>query len=633
MLKRHALSGLVLTLLSTVFYCGFEWLFLATQVGFMVSFAPSTKASSLAGLVLMAAAALLPVWLALFAIDVVRTGRAGRAPRLMVSVLVPALVLACLVLLLIDNFTYTVMRFGIVTAGPWLRFLYVPLLVVVLVRILRILSTVDRAWATGGIPVWIVALTAILLAGSAGVMVWQYRRVPAVPSLVSLPPAASRPSVLLLTLDGVEARRTSVYGYGRDTTPFLKAFSARAVVFENAFANAGRTTGSLTSILTSKAATTTKVIFPPHILTGRNAFEHLPGLLKQAGYRSFQNSVRYYADGADLSLQGAFDEANGRRVAPLPGPVLRRFASERYFALRVYERISERLLYIFGLRPIVNHYRLIQLPTTIYGEHSDAERVDRTLESIARGRGPFFAHVHLMGTHCCGYRIRRRVFSVGDAATRADREDDAIRQADGEVARLIGGLERMGRLDDTLVVVTSDHTQGWGTLQRLPLIVRLPGPDRHETIDENVALLDVAPTVLDVVGLAVPAWMEGASLFKRHGDAHIIESVSDIARERLDAEWEQISRLTNPAPPLYGVTTVGAVVCNRWLRIDVRSGNVRTGLVDGHTAPCEIFAMPPPSAVGLHLLLDLKAAGIQLPSSAMQGVQNALKAAMWRDEE
>jgi glucan phosphoethanolaminetransferase (alkaline phosphatase superfamily) len=630
---RPVLPGFILTVLACAAYAGFEWLFLVTQGGFMVSFAPVTRASALAALVLAAAAVAVPLWLLLHAVDLVRMRRMGTTPRLAASTWLAAAILTCLVFLLIDNFTYTVMGFGVVTAGAWIRFLYIPLLALVARRLLRPLSIVEQAWTRSGVPVWVQAVAAVVLMASAGLVLWQYRRAaPALPEVAG--GSAARPaSVLIVTLDGVEARRTSAYGYARDTTPFLKALAARSLVFENAFANAGRTTGSLTSLFTSKAPTRTKVIFPPHVLTERHAFEHLPGMLKQAGYRSFQYSVRYYADAADLSLQGGFDEANGRAVAPLPGPILRRFASERYFIDRVAERIGERLLYVFGIRPIVNHYRLIQLPTSIYGEHSDRERVDRTLEAIDRESSPFFGHVHLMGTHCCGYRIRRPIFSRGEDASRVDREDDAIRQADGEVARLIDGLEARGRLDDTLVIVTSDHTLGWGTFQRLPLVVRLPGADRHGRVTENVELLDVAPTVLDVVGLPIPPWMEGSTLLERQRGWNVIESVSEIERERLDADWEQISRLTDPSPPLYGLTTVGAVVCDRWLRIDIRAGNIATGLVDGHTAPCAAEALPPPSSVGLQVLLDLRAEGVDLPAPAMRPLQNALRTAMWHGEQ
>ena len=360
-------------------------------------------------------------------------------------------------------------------------------------------------------------------------------------------------------------------------------------MFENAFANAGRTTGSLTAILTSKPASETKVIFPPHILTGHDAFEHLPGLLKEAGYRSFQFSVRYYADAADLNMQGGFDQANGRALAGPPGSFLRHFPAERYFADRVGERLSERLLYVFGIRPIVNYYRLIQLPTSIYGEHSDRERIARTLEAIDQDDGPFFGHVHLMGTHCCGYRISRRVFSHGSGSPRSDIGDDAMLQADGEVEGLLAGLVKRGRLDDTLVIITSDHTAGWGTRERLPLLVRLPGPERHEAIARNVELLDIAPTVLDVVGLPKPSWMRGSSLLASGAGQKVIESVSEIEREVLEANWERISRLQNPSPPMYGLSTVGAVVCDKWLRIELKSGDVTTGLVEGHTAPCDPY--------------------------------------------
>ena len=120
------------------------------------------------------------------------------------------------------------------------------------------------------------------------------------------------------------------------------------------------------------------------------------------------------------------------------------------------------------------------------------------------------------------------------------------------------------------------------------------------------------------------------TLLERQRGWNVIESVSEIERERMEADWEQISRLTDPSAPLYGLTTVGAVVCNRWLRIDVRSGHIATGFVDGHTTPCDAQALPPPSAVGLQVLLDLEAEGVELPAPALRSLRNGLRTVTWR---
>ena len=131
MSKRVVLASLIQIVLACYVYVFFEWLFLATQVGFMVSFAPFTKLSALATLPLAAVGVTAGAWLVLVAIDLIRLRRTGELAPFAATTLVPAAVLACLVFLLIDNFTYTVLGFGVVTAGKWLRFLYVPVLVMI----------------------------------------------------------------------------------------------------------------------------------------------------------------------------------------------------------------------------------------------------------------------------------------------------------------------------------------------------------------------------------------------------------------------------------------------------------------------------------------------------------------------
>ncbi len=417
-----------------------------------------------------------------------------------------------------------------------------------------------------------------------------------------------------MTIDGVEARRMSAYGYERPTTPFIDQFRQRSLVFENAFSNAGRTTGSITSILNSKPPSLTKVIFPPHILTGRDAFEHLPGELRRAGYETYQFSVRYYADGPDLNMREAFDHANGRDVAvDRWARVGRLFPAELYFAERLWERLTERILYVVGVRPMVNHFKLIQLPTSIYGDQSDRERVDAAADAARDASRPFFIHVHLMGTHCCGFTIRRRVYSKGTNPDRRDLLDDALMQADGEVARLISALEEQGRLRDTVVIITSDHSANWGTQQRVPLMIYLPDGRSPEVESANVQLIDLGPTVLDAVGLPVPPWMHGRSLLRQAQAPTYIESIGEIEKEVVDADWERISRLRDPSPPRYGLSTIGAVVCDKWLEVNLNTGRMTTGIVDGHTAPCPAELLPGPGAIGMELLLDLERRGFELP--------------------
>jgi arylsulfatase A-like enzyme len=60
--------------------------------------------------------------------------------------------------------------------------------------------------------------------------------------------------------------------------------------------NASSTTASTTSVLTGKEPATIKVYRYPDILTGQDSFEHLPGILKQYGYKAVEIGTPYYLD-------------------------------------------------------------------------------------------------------------------------------------------------------------------------------------------------------------------------------------------------------------------------------------------------------------------------------------------------
>ena len=95
-----------------------------------------------------------------------------------------------------------------------------------------------------------------------------------------------------------------------------------------------------------------------------------------------------------------------------------------------------------------------------------------------------------------------------------------IEHFDSHLARVLAALEKAGQLDNTLVVVTSDHGNPLPRSKcnlydggvRVPLAVRWPGqvPAGRE-IDDFISLVDVAPTLLEAAGLDVPRVMSGRS--------------------------------------------------------------------------------------------------------------------------
>ncbi|HET8644947.1 MAG TPA: sulfatase-like hydrolase/transferase, partial [Vicinamibacteria bacterium] len=102
--------------------------------------------------------------------------------------------------------------------------------------------------------------------------------------------------------------------------------------------------------------------------------------------------------------------------------------------------------------------------------------------------------------------------------------DAEVRMADYEVGRVLEAIAQEGLAPDTLVVVTSDHGEAFleqgamvhGTslqqeMLRVPLIVHLPGQSSAARVPQRVPTVDVLPTVLDALGLSVPAQVQGRS--------------------------------------------------------------------------------------------------------------------------
>jgi arylsulfatase A-like enzyme len=102
-----------------------------------------------------------------------------------------------------------------------------------------------------------------------------------------------------------------------------------------------------------------------------------------------------------------------------------------------------------------------------------------------------------------------------------------VSYVDEQIGRLLDGLKRRGILDEAIVIVTADHGETfwehadfWNhglcvyqTTVQVPLIIRLPDalPVVHD-VETAVSAVDILPTVLDLLGLPVPATVEGISL-------------------------------------------------------------------------------------------------------------------------
>jgi arylsulfatase A-like enzyme len=547
---------------AAIIYVLMEWTFFATKPSFMSTLGTGERIRILlvAPLPLVAASAALCAALGLGA----RLAPRARGALVRAGALGPGFLLAATALLLLDNFTYTVFHFGVLTSAGMGRGAYVALVAGLWFWGWRTALGLLRKALGGRRPVRTAVVWTLGAVACWGALLATGRDRLAAPAFAAdgPGPARSGPNVLILAWDGIGAEHLSLYGRDRDTTPFLRTFRPdRALRCENAFANSLNSGGSIASLLTGKQPTTLRTYYPPEILTGRHAYEHLPGILRQRGYWNLDISARQFADAYDLNLQNAFDEANGRtegggRWQAAAANILG--LNTGYFLGATSERLRDRLLHAAGVREVESVYELVA------GENAgtqldDEPRLERLLRAIAeRGDRPLFAHVHFMETHGPAFHLENPVFSKGRNQAEpfeADFYDDALRDMDAAFARIVRALEDAGQLDNTVLVLSSDHAKAWGS-GRIPLVFWFPPGGPAGRIRNNAQNLDVAPTLLDYLGLPIPAWMEGTSLLAGEPPATrpiffaaVDSRLVDTGKWRLDESRRQ--------PPFYSLGAVG----------------------------------------------------------------------------
>jgi len=318
-------------------------------------------------------------------------------------------------------------------------------------------------------------------------------------------------NVVIVMVDTLRADHMSVYGYERETTPFVSTFAAQGFVFDHARSQASCTFPSVNSLLTSRN---------PAIFTRQDAnqlgipeeYPSIAEILKKNGYHTIAVSASpiVRATPSDFNPNGGFD--------------------------RGFDAFVEDPLQAAGgrvNRAIFDQLDSVEEPFFLYAHYMDPHGPYRPPERYRkRFAGEYDGHPFIQrgdpipiakmlyrnGPH---YEITDR-----DVQHLVDLYDDEIRFFDGVFRRLIDDLKNRELLDRTLVVFSSDHGEEflehghikhcrgvWDTVTRVPLIFRFPGIAGGVRVDGAVQNLDVVPTILDYLGIdADGADLEGVSL-------------------------------------------------------------------------------------------------------------------------
>lgn len=600
-----------------------EWIFQVSGTSFMdrMSLAAQLAVFLLSSLFLACIA--LTMFLALLVFGLIlRLVRLGWA-AILVAELVPAGMITALIFLIVDNFTYVVFHFGILTTQGLPRMLYGVMVGVIFgIAYGRRLSSWQGWDQKESFPKGIGRLGWVRL-GVIGVFlaaaIVNFDPGGRVAAAVAQPKGAfsSYPNILLIGSDGMSASHLGVYGYDRETTPTLSQLRDTFLVAENAFTNSSETFGSVAAILTGKLPVETGVIYPPNILQGSDAFEHLPGILLKAGYQTVEIAVPHYVDAFNMNIQDGFEIVNGQHSLQKDFLVKAwrdaGFAPSAYFIQKLEEKLANRLLHALYLETIDNPFDVVREPASWL---EDQQKMDELIYLLSQADQPLFAHVHLMGTH--GQRFTTQVqFSLGEEQTEdwmVDFYDDSILVFDRYIGRLIEFLKTSGQYDRTVLILYSDHAMKWASNERIPLIFHFPNDQYAGAISSNAQNIDIAPTILNYLGRSIPTWMSGRSLLRSdldNSELIFAARVSKTYQDEFKLGYLDPSQLK---PPFYQFQSIQVIACNQWYELNLWSVEWRTGTVAGYTGHCEEAELPTREKLLQRMITMLRRLGFDVTS-------------------
>ena len=384
------------------------------------------------------------------------------------------------------------------------------------------------------------------------------------PSVVR-PQQGDIPNVIVVVFDAWSAYHLSLYGYSRRTTPYLHRLAEKATVYHNHIASGNYTLPGTTSLLTGMLPWQHRAFgFPidrvQENFRTRNLFSLHP---------DFHRIAYTHNRLADEVLRAMFENID--ELTPISRHLLHNdFWIEQYLSrdedaatvsfLRALKEQGDNLNYSLFFSKI--YQNVVQREFQTYEKAFPLglprynidnfflleDVVDWMIDTIPRAPQPFLGYYHLLPPHV-PYNTRSDFFqefakdgqvpvpkpdnfySEGFPYEGLVREaryyDEFILYVDAEFARLYEQLENSGVLENSWLILTSDHGElfergirGHGTpylyhpVIKVPLLVFAPGQTEREDIHEQTSAVDIVPTIMKITGKqdSTPGWVEGRAL-------------------------------------------------------------------------------------------------------------------------
>lgn len=330
-------------------------------------------------------------------------------------------------------------------------------------------------------------------------------------------------NVVFIVIDTLRFDHLGCYGYFRNTSPNIDQLCKESIVFENAIAQAPITRSSMVSIWSSRyynQHNITNYMFGDYILqnsryktTVKNNSNissseiFLPNLLLQENYSTFGITENIQAN-----MSNGFQEYKVYRKGEVD--------------------ITNNILSFISNNKDKNFFAYVQYmnPHTPY--NPPKEYHERYLPTYTGNKDFSDKHQdYLSSTY----------LSEMDIAEVRARYDGEINVVDEDVARIVSALKEYGIYNDTIIIVTADHGEalaekngivGHGFVTnrniQIPLIIRIPNA-KEARISYLVESIDIAPTLLHILGIKEYPGFSGDSLFTKKDIAYSSDDFNRIS--------------------------------------------------------------------------------------------------------
>ena len=362
-----------------------------------------------------------------------------------------------------------------------------------------------------------------------------------------------KPNIIFIVMDAVRARNLGCYGYDKPTSPNIDRLAKDGVLFENAFSCINTTDSSLTSIFSGMYPRTHGIIHQGDTITKyeinkflKGDIKLLPEILKENGYYTIGLDWlgRWHKRGYDYYMG---IKKTRKKIVKM---FFSKFINNKFFKNQ----------HIYKLMRLVYENR-----KSINVEWENAKELTDTgiklLEKIANNeiKMPFFMFIHYWDTHIPYSPPYKYISELGnykplgkttneilseinnparvgylkgyfkediDVSEIVRRYDGAIKYIDAQIGRLLNFLSDYGMLDNTMIIITSDHGESliehgiyfdhhglYDVSIHVPIIIWYPNNlPKNKRVNSLVQHIDLLPTIDELLNIETGINYDGLNL-------------------------------------------------------------------------------------------------------------------------